>query len=159
MGMGKGRILVGLGIVAALALAGCGGDSSEDVSTQVSIATPTSPLQTTAPAAPAQGQQGSKQQKTKTTVAGPGGCEIPDTYQNFKFTGVDCTTAVTVAKAWDANGKNCNTIDNPESPQGFKKTCSVNGYSCEAKRDVRSDGRFVTCTQGGKSVRFTWYPV
>jgi hypothetical protein len=34
----------------------------------------------------------------------------------------------------------------------------VNGYSCTAKRDVHSDNRFVTCTQGGQSVRFTWLP-
>jgi hypothetical protein len=34
----------------------------------------------------------------------------------------------------------------------------VNGYSCTAKRDIHSDARFVTCTQGGKSIRFTWLP-
>jgi hypothetical protein len=63
-----------------------------------------------------------------------------------------------VAKAWDQNGKTCNTVDNPESPIGPQRTCSVEGFSCTAKRDIHSDGRFVTCTQGGQSVRFTWLP-
>jgi hypothetical protein len=63
-----------------------------------------------------------------------------------------------VATAWDQDGKDCNTVDNPNVPEGYKRTCSVEGFTCEAKRDVHSDGRFVTCTQGGQSVRFTWLP-
>jgi hypothetical protein len=79
-------------------------------------------------------------------------------YQDFKFTGLDCNAAIAVATAWDSNGKSCNTVDNPESPIGPQRTCTVNGYSCTAKRDIHSDARFVTCTQGGQSVRFTWLP-
>jgi hypothetical protein len=83
---------------------------------------------------------------------------VPDAYQDFKYTGIDCTAAVAVATAWDDNGKDCNTVDNPDVPEGYKRTCSVEGFTCEAKRDVHSDGRFVTCTQGGQSIRFTWLP-
>ena len=46
----------------------------------------------------------------------------------------------------------------PNVDEGYHRTCSVEGYTCTAKRDVHSDGRFVTCTQGGSSVRFTWLP-
>jgi hypothetical protein len=63
-----------------------------------------------------------------------------------------------VADGWDASPDRCNTIDNPDSPLGYNRTCEVEGYTCDAKRDVRSDGRFVTCTQGGASIRFTWFP-
>jgi hypothetical protein len=154
------RALLALGAVSALLIAGCGSDSSGQTATQVSIATPTSPVApattATAPAAPQ--QQGKTPTKASTVVSGPGGCQIPDTYKNFKFSGIDCPSAVAVAVAWDKMGNSCNTIDNPNSPQGFNRTCSVNGYTCTAKRDVRSDARFVSCTQGGKSIRFTWLP-
>jgi hypothetical protein len=156
----KTRVPAALAVVAALLIAGCGSDSSGDSTpTQVSIPTPTSPV---APA-PSGGAPTTKQGKTptkaSTVVTGPGGCEIPDTYKDLKFTGIDCPSAVALATAWDRMGNACNTIDNPNSPEGFNRTCSVNGFTCTAKRDVHSDGRFVTCTQGGKSVRFTWLPV
>ena len=150
-----------LGAAALLVLAvGCGSDSSGESSTAaaVSIPSPTSPIPTaTTPSSAA----GGGKQKTAQTTTGAGGstaCSIPDAYQNFKYTGLDCTAALAVAQAWDANGKTCNTVDNPESPIGPQRTCSVNGYSCTAKRDVTSDARFVTCTQGGQSIRFTWLP-
>src|SRR5204863_9754554 len=102
---------------------------------------------------------GGNQGKAVTTNAGcSGSCSIPDAYTDFKFAGLDCSAAVAVATAWDQNGKTCNTVDNPESPIGPQRTCSVEGFSCTAKRDIHSDARFVTCTQGGKSVRFTWLP-
>jgi hypothetical protein len=149
-----------LGAAALLAvLAGCGSDSSGETSTaaQVSIPTPTSPIPTTTAAStPSTGEK--KKGQTTTTAPGPAACSIPDAFQNFKYTGLDCTAALAVATAWDQNGKTCNTVDNPESPIGPQRTCSVNGYSCTAKRDVTSDARFVTCTQGGQSVRFTWLP-
>ncbi|MGA8924603.1 MAG: hypothetical protein WB462_00095, partial [Solirubrobacterales bacterium] len=85
-------------------------------------------------------------------------CTIPDAYQDFRYTGLDCSAAVAVAQAWDQNGKTCNTVDNPESPIGPQRTCSVEGFSCTAKRDIHSDARFVTCAQGGQTVRFTWLP-
>jgi hypothetical protein len=148
--------------------AGCGSDSSgEETSgtnaaapTSVSIASPTSPIPTTTAATTTTG--GGKQKTTQSTSTTSGGgsasCDIPVAFEDFKFTGLDCSAAVAVAQAWDQNGKTCNTVDNPESPIGPQRTCSVNGYSCTAKRDMYSDARFVTCTQGGQSVRFTWLP-
>ena len=122
------------------------------------IPTPTSPIPTTTTAAPAPGGGKKKAQTTTTTSSAPASCTIPDAYQDFKYTGLDCSAAVAVAQAWDQNGKTCNTVDNPESPIGPQRTCSVEGFSCTAKRDIHSDARFVTCTQGGQSVRFTWLP-
>jgi hypothetical protein len=151
--------IAALGAVALLALAaGCGSDSSGETTTagQVSISAPTSPLATTQATTTGKAK---KVAPTTTAAAVPAGCTIPDTYQDFKYTGLDCTAALGVATAWDQNGKDCNTVDNPNSPEGYNKTCSVEGFNCTAKRDVHSDGRFVTCTQGGKNVRFTWYPV
>ena len=141
--------------------AGCGSDSSGESTpsapTQVSIPTPTSPIPTTTTAAPAPGG-GKKKTQTTTTSSAPASCTIPDAYQDFRYTGLDCSAAVAVAQAWDQNGKTCNTVDNPESPIGPQRTCSVEGFSCTAKRDIHSDARFVTCAQSGQSVRFTWLP-
>jgi hypothetical protein len=141
-------------------VAGCGSDSSGETSTTLATPPPTvtSPIPTTTtPSTTA--TSGKKQgEATTTTATGSGACSIPDAYTNFKFTGLDCTAAVAVATAWDQNGKTCNTVDNPESPIGPQRTCSVEGFSCLAKRDIHSDARFVTCTQGAQSVRFTWLP-
>jgi len=141
-------------------VAGCGSDSSGETSTTLATPPPavTSPIPpTTTPSTTATNGK-KKGEATTTTAAAPGACSIPDAYTNFKFTGLDCTAAVAVATAWDQNGKTCNTVDNPESPIGPQRTCSVEGFSCLAKRDIHSDARFVTCTQGGQSVRFTWLP-
>ena len=86
------------------------------------------------------------------------GCSVPANYVKFEFAGTDCATALAVAGAWETDPNRCNTIDNPDSPEGYKRTCSVEGYACEAKRDVRSDGRFVNCAMGRASLRFTWFP-
>jgi hypothetical protein len=152
---------------------GCGSDSSgetgtgananADAQTSVSIPSPTSPIPTTtATTATATNGGGGKEKPTETATTTEGGgseqCSIPAAYQDFKFSGLDCSAALAVAQAWDQNGKTCNTVDNPESPIGPQRTCTVNGYSCTAKRDIHSDARFVTCTQGGQSVRFTWLP-
>jgi hypothetical protein len=154
------RTSVALGAVGLVAIVtGCGGDSSGQGTTgpEVAIPTVTSPLSATTTQSTS---VGTAKQKGKTTTSAPASssCEVPDTYQDFKFSGTDCSTALGVATAWDQNGKACNTVDNPNSPEGYNRTCSVAGYTCTAKRDVRSDGRFVTCTQGGASVRFTWFP-
>jgi hypothetical protein len=149
-------LAVGLLVV----LAGCGSDSSGESTSSVAapIPTVTSPIATTtASTTPAPGGK-KKGQTTTTTAGGSTSCSIPDAYTDFKYTGLDCTAALAVAAAWDQNGKTCNTVDNPESPIGPQRTCSVEGYSCTAKRDIHSDARFVTCTQGGQSVRFTWLP-
>ena len=155
----KTKVLATLAAAAGLLIAGCGSDSSGETSaTQVSIPTPTSPVAPATTAATPTQQQGKTPTRASTVVAGPGGCQIPDVYQDLKFTGIGCTDAVALATAWDMMGSSCNTIDDPNSPQGFNRTCTVNGFTCTAKRDVHSDGRFVTCTQGNKSVRFTWLP-
>jgi hypothetical protein len=155
------RLAPALLLVALLAfVAGCGSDSSGDTSSSTAAAIPTvtSPLGTTSAAATGTTTTASKGQPTTPSGGGSASCSIPDAYQDFQYTGLDCTAAVAVAQAWDSNGKTCNTVDNPESPIGPQRTCSVNGYSCTAKRDIHSDGRFVTCTQGGRSIRFTWLP-
>src|SRR3954467_1821826 len=112
-----------------LAVAGCGSDSSGDSRdpTQVSIPSPTSPIPTTASTPSTATTTGaSKKGQTTTTTTGIGStpcatppppgigstsCAIPDAYQDFKYTGLDCTAAVGVAQAWDSNGKTCNTVD------------------------------------------------
>jgi hypothetical protein len=157
-------LIVLLAAAGLAALSGCGGDSSGESTpstpTAVSIPSPTSPIPTTTAAGTTATANAKKKPAPTTTSAtgGSGPCSVPDAYQNFKYTGIDCTAAVGVAQAWDQNGNTCNTIDNPNSPEGYKRTCSVEGFTCEAKRDVHSDNRFVTCTQGGQSVRFTWLP-
>jgi hypothetical protein len=142
-----------------LALAGCGSDSSGESSdtSPAALPTVTSPLGTTTTTAT---KTTTSKGKLTTTSAGgtASGCTIPDAYTDFKYTGLSCTAAIAVATAWDQNGKTCNTVDNPDSPIGPQRTCSVEGFSCTAKRDRYSDKRFVTCTQGGQSVRFTWLP-
>ena len=159
--------LAGLSLLGALS--GCGSDSSgQDTTavpseTAISIQSPTSPIPVTTQAAPTTTTSGGGEKKppATTTTSGGGGaatCTVPDAYQHFKYTGLDCQTAVVIAQSWDANGKTCNTIDNPNSPDGYKRTCSVEGFTCTAKRDIHSDGRFVICAQGGRSVRFTWLP-
>jgi len=161
--MRVGRTLLILGAVVLIGLlAGCGSDSSGESaspnpSTEVSLPTPTSPIPTTTTASTTAGG-GKKKGQTTTAPAPSGGCAVPDAYTDFKYTGLDCTAALAVATAWDQNGKTCNTVDNPDSPIGPQRTCSVEGFTCLAKRDRFSDARFVTCTQGGQSVRFTWLP-
>lgn len=157
-------VLAAAGLLALLA--GCGSDSSGQdttaaaTATELSIPPPTSPIQTTT-TAPTTTSGAVKKKPAQTTTSATGGsapCSVPDAYQDFRYTGIDCSGAVAVATAWDRNGKACNTIDNPNSPQGYNRTCSVEGFTCMAKRDVKSDARFVSCTQGGKTIRFTWLP-
>ena len=159
-------LLAAAAAIAAIAAgAGCGSDSSGEssgaaASTEVSIQSPTSPIPTTTAAAPTTTSGGSKKQPAGTTTATSASapCTVPDAFQDFKYAGIDCTAAIAIAQAWDQNGKACNTVDNPNVDAGYNRTCSVEGFSCTAKRDVHSDGRFVTCTQGGQSIRFTWLP-
>ena len=145
-----------------IAAAGCGSDKSGETTaapTQAALPSVTSPIPPASTAATTTAGGGKK--KGTQTTAGTGGsapCTIPDAFQDFKYSGIDCSAAVAVANAWDQNGKECNTVDNPNVDEGYHRTCSVEGFTCTAKRDVHSDGRFVTCTQGGQSVRFTWLP-
>ena len=162
-------LLAALAAAALLAvLAGCGSDSSgqdstsaaDSSSTAVSIPSPTSPLPTATTTSTTGGGGGGKKpaRTTNTTGGSAVPCSVPEAYQDFKYTGIDCSGAVAIATAWDQNGKECNTVDNPDVDEGYKRTCSIEGFTCTAKRDVHSDARFVTCTQGGQSVRFTWLP-
>ena len=145
-------------------IASCGSDSSGETAasapaTTVSIPTPTSPIPTAS--TPSTTAGGGKEKGQTTSSNGgvtPGACSVPDAYGNFKYAGLDCTAAVAVAAAWDQDGKDCNTVDNPNVDEGYNRTCSVEGFTCTAKRDVHSDARFVSCTQGGQSIRFTWLP-
>lgn len=152
--------LCGAALVAALA--GCGSDSSgeDSITTAVSIPSPTSPIPTTTTSTTTSTSGGGKQKPAPTTTAtgGSAPCSVSDAYQDFRYTGIDCSAAVALATAWDQSGKDCNTVDNPESPIGPQRTCSVEGFTCTAKRDIHSDARFVSCTQGGQSIRFTWLP-
>jgi hypothetical protein len=164
MRVGRSLLLI-LGVAALLAaLAGCGSDSSGETSTSasapapVSVPTVTSPIAPPATQATTTGASKKKPAATTTTAGGSAPCTVPDAFQDFKYTGIDCSAAVAVATAWDQNGKGCNTVDNPNVPEGYNRTCSVEGFTCKAKRDVHSDNRFVTCTQGGQSIRFTWLP-
>ena len=155
-------VLLATAVIAVLA--GCGSDSSGETAasapaTSVSIPSPTSPIPTTT--TPSTTIGGGKKQGPATTTTASGGsasCSVPDAYAKFKYTGIDCSAAVAVATAWDQDGKDCNTVDNPNVDAGYHRTCSVEGFTCTAKRDIHSDGRFVTCTQGGRSIRFTWLP-
>jgi hypothetical protein len=156
--------LLVLAVAALLALlAGCGTDESGQDTTaaqspQISVPTVTSPLGTTSTTATGTAEQKTKPGKTTPETGGSAPCAIPDAFQDFKYTGLDCSAALAVAQAWNSNGKDCNTIDNPNVDEGYRRTCEVEGYSCTAKRDIHSDARFVTCTQGGRSIRFSWLP-
>jgi hypothetical protein len=144
------------------ALTGCGSDSSGESSTDagvpVSIPSPTSPIATATTPSTTAGGGKKKPAQTTTSSGGTPACTLPDAYQDFKYTGLDCASAVAVATAWDQDAKDCNTVDNPNVDEGYHRTCSVEGFTCSAKRDVKSDARFVSCTQGGQSIRFTWLP-
>lgn len=160
MRVGK-TLLIPLAAALLALAAGCGSDSSGNDSTAARVSIPplTSPIPTTSTPSTAAGAERKKGVATTTTAGGgTGPCSIPDAFQDFKYAGLGCTAAVAVASAWDQNGKDCNTVDNPNVDAGYQRTCSVEGFTCTAKRDVHSDGRFVTCTQGGQSVRFTWLP-
>ncbi len=148
-----------LATAALVAAAGCGSDESGQGTTaaQVSIPSVTSPLASTT--APETIPAGPGKEKGGPPAGGSSGeCAIPATYQDFEFNGIDCAAALAVAGAWEENANRCNTIDNPDKPEGYNRTCELEGYTCDAKRDVHSDGRFVSCTQGGASIRFTWFP-
>lgn len=160
MRVGK-TLLIPLAAALLALAAGCGSDSSGNDSTAARVSIPplTSPIPTSSTPSTAAGAERKKGAATTTTAGGGAGpCSIPDAFQDFKYAGLGCTAAVAVASAWDQNGKDCNTVDNPNVDAGYQRTCSVEGFTCTAKRDVHSDGRFVTCTQGGQSVRFTWLP-
>jgi hypothetical protein len=156
-------VLVAAALIALLA--GCGSDSSGETSTSasasVSVSTPavTSPIPTATTTAATTTTGGTKKKgTTSTTSGGETACTIPEAFGNFRYSGLSCTAAVAVATAWDQNGKDCNTVDNPNVDEGYHRTCSVEGFTCTTKRDVHSDARFVSCQGSGQGIRFTWLP-
>ena len=129
--------------LAALALAGCGSDEEETTSELAQTTAPTTAPLTSAPAAP---------------TSAPNPCTTAKAISNLKFTGILCAQAAAVADEWNERIDECNTIDNPSSPEGYNRTCTVQAYTCRAKRDTKSDARFVACAKGGATIRFTWAP-
>jgi hypothetical protein len=155
-----------LGAVLALTLGACGGDDEEETAAQTGASVPTigevtSPAapatQAPAPAAPPTKPAGPKPTPAAPTAA-PNACETDSAISQLKFEGVPCAQAAALADEWNRMQDACNTIDDPNSPEGFNRTCTVQSYTCRAKRDVRSDARFVACAKGSAQLRFTWAP-
>jgi hypothetical protein len=156
------RLLATFGVAIALLLAGCGADEEEPATTAATdtgtvaptVAAPPPVPTAQAPTKPAKPKKAAKPAAPQGTAA----CSVPDTVTKFTPQGVGCPPADAVATEWATRRINeCSTIDDPSSPEGFKRTCEVQGYTCTAKRDVKSDARFVTCTGAG-TIRFTWLP-
>jgi hypothetical protein len=154
------RLLASLALVVAVLVAGCGADDEEE-DTATEPATTTAAVQPTAPPAPT---QPAKKKKKKGAAApapatpAPAGCVKDPRFAGLKFSGISCAQAYALAAQWDEMANDCNTIDDPESPEGFKRTCDVAGYTCTAKRVTTSEARKVACTSGSASVRFSWTP-
>jgi hypothetical protein len=158
----NGHRLLALGLLCTVLLVGGCGADEEDTETAASTgpaATETAPT----PVSPATTATEPKPTKTpKPAAEAPSapssGCSTPDTISNLKFSGVACEQGTPIVVAWDRNPNDCNTIDNPDSPEGYKRTCEIEGYTCLAKRDVKSENRNVACSKGPASIRFTWTP-
>jgi hypothetical protein len=159
------RVLAIPALIAALLVAGCGDDDDDDATTQAAPVT-TAPSGTTAPRvspAPAPpptetAPPATPEPEPVAPTSAPNACTTAKTISNLKFTGVPCTQAAAVAGEWNERIDDCNTIDDPNSPEGYNRTCTVQTYTCRAKRDVRSDARFVACGKGAATIRFTWAP-
>jgi hypothetical protein len=159
------RLLALLGAVLALLIVGCGGDDDSDETGSQPASVPTigqvtNPATTTAqsPTAPAAPTTGAPEPTPVAPTAAPNACDTDKAISQLKFTGVPCTQAAAVADEWNRMQDRCNTIDDPNSPEGYNRTCTVQSYTCKAKRDVKSDARFVACAKGSAQVRFTWAP-
>lgn len=160
------RLLSGVGILAAISLAACGGDDADDGNEAAPATSATQPPTETQPAAepPAQGDQAtpapSKPPKPVPAppTATPDPCTTPKSISRLRFKGLGCTMAASIADSWNRMPNRCNTIDDPSSPEGYKRTCVIQGYTCAAKRDTKSEARFVACSMGSARLRFTWAP-
>ena len=161
----KGPLIV-VCLVGGLALGGCG-DDSDDTPTEPASVTPTAPPATTAP--PPKATPPTPPTKTAPPAAAPepeptpptsapNPCTTAKAISNLKFTGIPCAQAASIADEWNGRVDECNTIDDPGSPEGYNRTCAVQTYTCRAKRDVKSDARFIACAKGSATVRFTWAP-
>jgi len=159
----KPLLLAPLGVAAALVLSGCA-DEEEAATLPTATAETVAPAPAPAPTA----TQPATPAKPQTTAApkpepaapssDPNACETGQAISRLKFKGIPCDEAAPVADAWDRAQNRCNTIDDPESPRGYNRTCTVEDYTCRAKRGVKSDARFVACAKGPAQVRFTWAP-
>lgn len=159
----KGLLIV-VCIVATLALAGCGDDSdngTEPTTAPIVTQPPTTP-QATAPAPPptttTAPPAAAVEPEPAAPTSAPNACTTAKAISRLKFTGIPCEQAASVADEWNERVDDCNTIDDPNSPEGYNRTCTVQTYTCRAKRDVKSDARFVACAKGSATIRFTWAP-
>jgi hypothetical protein len=141
------RVLAFPALIAVLVASGCGDDDDQETAPA-----PPPPPTETAPQAPA------PKPEPAAPTAAPNACTTAKAISNLKFTGIPCTQAASVADEWNDRVDDCNTIDDPNSPQGYNRTCTVQTYTCRAKRDVKSDARFVACAKGAATIRFTWAP-
>jgi hypothetical protein len=153
-------------LIAALVAGGCGDDDSDDEITQAAPTTPTAPPAPAAPppttAAPPPTETAppapAPEPEPAAPTSAPNACTTAKAISNLKFTGIPCTQAAAVSDEWNDRVDDCNTVDDPNSPEGYNRTCTVQTYSCRAKRDVKSDARFVACAKGSATLRFTWAP-
>jgi hypothetical protein len=168
---GRTRTLALLGLLvatSALLAAGCGGDDEEATSELAQTTAPTTaPPTTTAPPATAQPTAPAQtapapapapEPEPAAPTSAPNACATARAISRLKFAGVPCAEAASVADEWNGRVDDCNTIDDPNSPEGYNRICTVQTYTCRAKRDVRSDARFVACAKGSATIRFTWAP-
>jgi hypothetical protein len=161
------RVLAFPALIAVLVASGCGDDDDQEtapVATAPPVTqAPTAPAPAPAPAPPPPPTETAPQApapkpEPAAPTAAPNACTTAKAISNLKFTGIPCTQAASVADEWNDRVDDCNTIDDPNSPQGYNRTCTVQTYTCRAKRDVKSDARFVACAKGAATIRFTWAP-
>jgi hypothetical protein len=162
----EGAVLAGVAMSAVLLIAGCGGDDEDEPAAGTGPSTLPSVGEVTNPAAPATQASPAPTGPSKAIpeptpappTAAPNACDTDKAISQLKFTGVPCAQAAAVADEWNRMQDRCNTIDDPNSPEGYNRTCTVQSYTCKAKRDVKSDARFVACAKGTSQIRFTWAP-
>jgi len=142
-------VLIGIGLI----LFGWPFDDDGDVTTVTETVPPTAP------------EKSKKSKKDKGSKNGDGGgaaaggpCAGTEQITRLRARGTSCAEASSVSKQWHRRQSQCNTVDNPSSPIGFKRTCNVSGYKCTATRDTSSDERDVRCTRGSLRITFTYLP-
>jgi hypothetical protein len=154
-------------LIAAMVAGGCGDDDSDDGTESIAdvpVVTepPTAPPPATTPAPPPPTETAppppAPEPEPAAPTSAPNACTTAKAISNLKFTGIPCTQAAAVSDEWNDRVDDCNTVDDPNSPEGYNRTCTVQTYTCRAKRDVKSDARFVACAKGPATLRFTWAP-
>jgi type IV secretory pathway VirB10-like protein len=155
-------------LIAALVAGGCGDDDSDDDTESIAdvpVVTepPTTPPPATTPAPPPPPTETAPpapapEPEPAAPTSAPNACTTAKAISNLKFTGIPCTQAAAVSDEWNDRVDDCNTVDDPGVPEGYKRTCTVQTYTCRANRDTSSDARFVACAKGPATLRFTWAP-